>query len=588
MLADSLSGLLEDPEAIAAREQASAAIRKSSAEKAAIKEALLKPLLAELGGESPQTRAIAEGLYNQGITSTKNIGTTKDPSGATSFFNKTTGASINPNRVGIYDVVDNNRTQGNIFFNLNADDQGNVSFAPEWSPRAHGVLRDNPIGQAIMTLGSIIPSPVQPFFAAANAGDALFHGQYDKALLKALPALGEATGITDALKSSISDALGFGPSGLDMGDVIPQGGIAHLMPEEIANLTASRLIDASADNPMGFPYTGAVDYIPLDAIKQTSNFVNATGPVDGSPLDVSEADQAFQKLTSPYDIQAQIDSLTAQDIATAGTNPQDAINRAAGLDINDNQFTTGTPGGPGQLPVNWSPEVTLEDIINSRDLSLQDIVGSDWSAGTPTTGMEGNLPADLTNYYNSMNELAPSLTELTNNSLTQPNTLTTNNVIDNSGSGTTQKFDLQGRPITEDLTLDKVLDFGKAYLDNPAALAGVVGTGLAATGLVNNVINPTKTAETNTGTTTTTAPVASMVPVGPTPGLQDLFNYADLYKSSPFAQQQTQQQPPGLQAQYPGFTVSDVFRSLMADAPQQKIEPNLVGLADLQKQMARK
>ena len=49
------------------------------------------------------------------------------------------------------------------------------------------------------------------------------------------------------------------------------------------------------------------------------------------------------------------------------------------------------------------------------------------------------------------------------------------------------------------------------------------------------------------------------------------------------------QQPAQQTAQVPSFTVSDVFRSLMADAgPQPKIEPNLVGLANLQKQMARK
>jgi hypothetical protein len=264
---------------------------------------------------------------------------------------------------------------------------------------------------------------------------------------------------------------------------------------------------------MGFPYTGAVDYIPLDAIKQTSNFVN--------PL---------------------------------------------------------------------SSEITIDDIIKAKDVetlpaSIDDIVGSDWSAGTPTTGMEGTLPADLANYYNGMNEFSTTSnipSQLTDNSLTQP--LTNNNVTGTVGG---DKFDLNGNKITEELTLYKALDLGKAYLDNPAALAGVVGTGLAATGLVNNVINPAQTDTTDTAAKTS-APVASMIPVGSTPGLQDLFDYADLYKSSPFTQQTTQQ-PAQQTAQIPSFTVSDVFRSLMADAgPQPKIEPNLVGLADLQKQMARK
>jgi hypothetical protein len=432
-----------------------------------------------------------------------------------------------------------------------------------------------------MKAGAIIPNPFQPAFVAANVGDALAHEKYGKALLAALPYGAQELGVTDALKG----ALGFGgPSGLDMGDVIPQGGIAEFAPDQINQLLDNRLNypDVSFDNPMSMPtaVTGAVDRIPLDAIKTTN-------------------------LLPP----------------------------SAGLDINDNQFTAGTPGEPGQLPVNWSPEVTLEDIIKSKDLNLQDIVGSDWSAGTPTTGMVGAPPADLTNYYNSMNETAPQLAELTKDSLTQPSEFTTKNVSDTSGrlypnSSAEDPFmvedptkDLMGRPIAEftkppfpnssadnvyevadpskdlmgrsisnDLTLDKIKDLGTAYLSNPAALAGIVGTGLAATGLINNVTGPTQTATTDTAAKTS-APVASMLPVGPTPGLQDLFNYADLYKSSPFVQQQTQQQgqqPQQGQQGYPGFTVSDVFRSLMAEAPQQKIEPNLVGLADLQKQMARK
>jgi hypothetical protein len=243
--------------------------------------------------------------------------------------------------------------------------------------------------------------------------------------------------------------------------------------------------------------------------------------------------------------------------------------------------------------------------------------------------MEGNIPADLANYYNSMNELAPALDSLTSGSVTSPaEELTTNNVSGTSGrlypnSSAEDPFmvedptkdlmgrpiaeftkppfpnssadnvyevadrskDLMGRPISNDLTLDKIKDLGTAYLSNPAALAGVIGTGLAATGLVNNVISPAKTTATTNAGALTTSPVASMIQAGSTPGLQDLFDYADLYKSSPFTQQTTQQ-PAQQTAQVPSFTVSDVFRSLMADAgPQPKIEPNLVGLADLQKKM---
>ena len=131
-----------------------------------------------------------------------------------------------------------------------------------------------------------------------------------------------------------------------------------------------------------------------------------------------------------------------------------------------------------------------------------------------------------------------------------------------------------------------MLDLAGAYLDNPAALAGLVGTGLAATGLVNNVIGGNEVVDTSQGDTAaplTSSQIPGMVQVGATPGLEDLFDYKNLYKDSPFAQYTTM---PVSNEITPSFTVSDVFQKLMADAnPQTKLEPNLVGLADLQKKM---
>jgi hypothetical protein len=503
-------------------------------------------LLAELGGDSPQNRAVAEGLDKQGVSSTKDIGVRTvmetryqphiediTPGGTEEvpvkqFYNKTDGSEIDPNRLGIIESGQSGVEDGDIFFHLNADDQGNVTFDPQWSPRAHGFLRDNAVGQLIMTAGSIIPSPFQPAFVAAKVGDALAHEKYGKALLAALPYGAQELGITDAIKSSLGlggySGLDMGevipqggiaeylPSGLDMGEVIPRGGIAEYLPDEIDQLLSNRLDypDPSFDNPMSMPVssTGSVDI---------------TLPIKGS--------------------------------------------QAAGLDINDNYFTSGVPGEPGVLPVNWGP-TTIDDIIDN--------VGSDWSAGTPTTGMEGKLPADLANYYKGMNEFSETSD-------------TISKLTDNVGN----KFDLNGNKITDNLTLDKALNLGKAYLDNPAALAKVVGTGLAATGLVNNVIGGNKVTNKVADTASTSKPVASMVQIGSTPGLQDLFNYIDLYKDSPFAptKKQTETTPVTTpvttpESYTPSFTISDVFRSLMADAgPQPKIEPNLVGLADLQKKM---
>jgi hypothetical protein len=164
----------------------------------------LSALLAELGGDNPQNRAIAEGLQKQGIASTKDIGVRKVPVAGhfegtdeaahyvpetteNAYFNKATGKEVNPTRVGIYDVKDGDKTQGNIFFHLNADDNGNVSFHPQWSPRAHGFLRDNAVGRLIMTAGKIIPSPFQAGFVAADVADKLAHGKVMQAVASAIP-----------------------------------------------------------------------------------------------------------------------------------------------------------------------------------------------------------------------------------------------------------------------------------------------------------------------------------------------------------------------------------------------------------------
>jgi hypothetical protein len=164
----------------------------------------LSALLAELGGDKPQNRAIAEGLQKQGINSIKDIGVKQVPVAGhmegtdeasyyvpetteNAYFNKTDGKEINPTRLGIYDVKDGDKVQGNIFFHLNADDNGNVSFQPQWSPRAHGFLRDNAVGRTIMSIGKIIPSPIQPFVVAADVADKLAHGKVMQAVASAIP-----------------------------------------------------------------------------------------------------------------------------------------------------------------------------------------------------------------------------------------------------------------------------------------------------------------------------------------------------------------------------------------------------------------
>ena len=239
----------------------------------------LSALLAELGGDNPQNRAIAEGLQKQGVASTKDIGVEKvliprhmegtdeashwvDDSYENKYVNKSTGKEVDPTRIGVYQVDKNGKAQGDIFFHLNADDKGNVSFQPQWSPRAHGFLRDNAVGQAIMSIGKIIPA-TSPFFLAASAADAAAHGNYGAAIANLVPmvlhqissgsdvltqlagpdfnptaitpggqiaeALGVPVQVADQVGKAATSAVKAGLSGKDAGEALLKSGIGSLV-----------------------------------------------------------------------------------------------------------------------------------------------------------------------------------------------------------------------------------------------------------------------------------------------------------------------------------------------------------------------
>jgi len=249
----------------------------------------LSPLLAELGGDKPHNRAIAEGLQKQGIASTKDIGVRQIPEMQTvdvnipdgsdagwhtesqtvptgnqtqEFFNKATGSTINPGRLGIIQDGTGGLKGGDIFFHLRSDDNGNISFEPQWSPRAHGFLRDNPLGQMIMAVGKIIPVTA-PYFLAASAIDAAAHGKYGAAIANLVPmglqqlaagtdvlsqiagpdfnpvsvtpggqiaeALGVPVQVADQVGKAATSALRAGLSGKDAGEALLQSGIGSLV-----------------------------------------------------------------------------------------------------------------------------------------------------------------------------------------------------------------------------------------------------------------------------------------------------------------------------------------------------------------------
>lgn len=211
-------------------------LEKQAADEKAAKEKTRSTLLAELGGDNAQNRAIADGLQKQGVGSIKDIGVEKvliprhmegtdeaanwvEDSYTNKYVNKATGEEINPTRLGIIQNDTEGVKGGDIFFHLNADDNGNVSFKPQWSPRAHGYLRDNPVGQAIMAIGSILPVTA-PFAAVARGADALAHGN----VLGGLASLAGAGGMANlgGLGSTLKDVS----TGLNVANAVDKGNLA--------------------------------------------------------------------------------------------------------------------------------------------------------------------------------------------------------------------------------------------------------------------------------------------------------------------------------------------------------------------------
>lgn len=235
---------------------------------AAAKAPDLSTLLTELGGDNPRNRVIAEGLNKQGITSVKDIAVQKVPvpghfegtdeathwvpeTTTNAYINKANNQPINPERIGIMHNGQYGLKGGDIFFHLNADQNGNVSFDPQWSPRAHGFLRDSPVGQAIMTLGKVIPSPLQPFFAAAGAADALAHGNYGGALASALPyAINELASGSDLLTNL--RGADFNPlSSTSAGNIAEALGVPGQYADIAGKIGASELSNQLKGGPTG-------------------------------------------------------------------------------------------------------------------------------------------------------------------------------------------------------------------------------------------------------------------------------------------------------------------------------------------------
>jgi hypothetical protein len=135
-------------------------------------------------------RRMADQMYSKGVYDLNDLGTGPDGS----FINKRTNETIDPNH-----FIEVGDESGTHYFSFTPE-----GLAHDFTPYSHG----SPIGQAIRTLGSIIPSPVQPIFAAYNALDAANKGNYGQAALALLPGAIEGLAGGSDLLSNLAGAGG--------------------------------------------------------------------------------------------------------------------------------------------------------------------------------------------------------------------------------------------------------------------------------------------------------------------------------------------------------------------------------------------
>jgi len=184
---------------------------------ASTKEQNVASIMAEFGADTPQTRAIAEGLANNGISSVKDIGvrqalqyTVSEYNGQTyyetrpEYFNKKTNQIINPENIGMIPKGSAGVSGGDLFFDISTDERGNVTFNPRFSERSRGFFggSSNVLAVAAFALNIVAPGVGSSIgYSILGAGDAIAGA----ALAGEIAA---ATGISTITAASVGAAVG--------------------------------------------------------------------------------------------------------------------------------------------------------------------------------------------------------------------------------------------------------------------------------------------------------------------------------------------------------------------------------------------
>jgi hypothetical protein len=228
-------------------------------------------IVSQLGQDNPYTQAIAWGLVNQGLTNVKDLGVKKDASGNQIFYNKTNSQPINAYRFGVVQNGQAGISGGDLFFNLKADDSGNITVDQDWSPRAEGVFKQLApvIGVALLlipgigqTIGaSILGGSLTAVSAAVglsevavatavgsaalSAGTTALQGGSVEDVIKAGVSAGVASGVNFAAGGGVPGAV----SGSVAGTVLQGGNVNQVVTNAFAAGVGAGVQGALPENP---------------------------------------------------------------------------------------------------------------------------------------------------------------------------------------------------------------------------------------------------------------------------------------------------------------------------------------------------
>jgi len=227
-------------------------------------------LVAELGGHSDASFAIANALLDQGVKSVKDIQTKPDGEGGFVIVDKSTGKTINPS-VGIIKSGYGGVSGGDVFLKLKTDASGNVSIGQEFSPRAGGFFKEIAplIGVGLLLipgLGQTIGASILGGSAAAvasavglsvtavttavgaatlSAGMTALQGGTVEDVLKAGLSAGAAAGVNFAAGGGVAGAA----AGSAVGTAIQGGDASQIVTNAFAAGVGAGVQGVMTENP---------------------------------------------------------------------------------------------------------------------------------------------------------------------------------------------------------------------------------------------------------------------------------------------------------------------------------------------------